>query len=259
MRYPLDHLYSKILGISIVLAATSCANQSADSALEVNKKTEYNNFIVNHSARAITTDTANVKSVDVQGMVLFLDGKIRFGSYAGKDVERPMFEKKINSFLIDANPVSVAQFRKFILASGYKTDAEIAGQSLVYLPYLGDWYAVKGADWEFPLGKRGNRAEDNHPVTHISYNDAIKYAQWCGKRLPTEFEFEYAARSGRNSSFRFFWGDEPARLGRFKGNFSQAESAVDSTSRDSNIYTSPIGYYGASESTLNDIVGNVWE
>ncbi len=260
MRYYLGNLYSGILGISIVLAASSCNRRGSESTIaQETVRTEFCNFSKPDSAVAITTDTLNVKLVDTKGMVLFYDGKIRFGSYLGKEIEKPIFEKALSSFLLDKNPVSVRDFRLFVQATGYKTEADIAGQSLVYLPYLGDWSLVKGANWEYPLGHQGNRAEENHPVTHISYNDAVKYSLWLGKRLPTEFEYEYALKVGKNLATRFPWGDEPSVLGRYKANFSQAESATDSVSRDSYFYTSPIGSFGSSVAGMNDLIGNVWE
>lgn len=260
MRYYLGNLYNGILGISIVLAVSSCNKQGGDMAANRDVvRTEFCNFGNGDSAKAITTDTANVKLVDTRGMVLFYNGKIRFGSYAGKEIEKPMFEKEIRSFLLDKNPVSVSDFRLFLQTTGYKTEADLAGQSLVYIPYLSDWSLVKGANWEYPLGRKSSRAEDNTPVTHISYNDAIAYAKWLGKRLPTEFEYEYAAKAGANLPSRFPWGDEPSILGHYKANFSQAELPTDSITRDSYFYTSPIGVFGASVAGLNDIVGNVWE
>ena len=260
MKYYLGNLYNGILGISIVLAVSSCNKQGGDLATNHDVvRTEFCNFGAADSAKAITTDTAKVKLVDTRGMVLFFDGKIRFGSYAGKEIEKPIFEKEVHSFLLDKNPVSVSDFRLFLQTTGYKTEADVAGQSLVYIPYLSDWSLVKGANWEYPLGRKNSRADDNTPVTHIAYNDAIAYAKWLGKRLPTEFEYEYAAKAGKNLSSRFSWGDETSILGHFKANFSQAELPTDSVSRDSYFYTSPIGTYDPSEAQLNDIVGNVWE
>lgn len=260
MRYYLGNLYNGILGISLVLAASSCNRRGAELAVSNQVvRTEFCNFGSADSVKALTTDTAKVKLVDTKGMMLFYEGKIRFGSYTGKEIEKPMFEKEINSFLLDKNPVSVKEFRQFVQATGYKTEADITGHSLVYLPFLGDWSLVQGANWEYPLGRKAFRAEDNHPVTHISYNDASNYSKWLGKRLPSEFEYEYAAKAGRNQSSRFPWGDDASVLGRYKANFSQAELPTDSLSRDSYFYTSPIGIFGSSVAQLNDIVGNVWE
>lgn len=260
MRFYLTGLCNGILGISIVLATSSCNDKGGYTDVAVkDQRTHFCNFTLNHSAEAVTTDTINVRQVDTQRMVLFINGKIRFGSYAGNEIEKPLFEKEIKSFLLDQDPVSVSKFRAFVNATGYKTEAEVFGQSLVYTPYLGDFTLVKGASWEFPLGKNGGKAEDNHPVTHITYNDALSYAKWLGKRLPTEFEYEYATKGGQNVASRFPWGDEASVLGHYKGNFSQAEAATDSTSKDNYFYTSPIGTFGSSAGFLNDAMGNVWE
>lgn len=197
------------------------------------------------------------KKADLSTMVFFEGGTIQIGSENGPVNERPTFEMQVAPFHIDKNLVSVADFRKFIEATNYKTEADNFGDSGVFLFDQGQWTLLKGANWEYPLGETKPKSLDNHPVTHVSWNDAQAYASWAGKRLPTEFEYEFAAKNGGNTIYP--WGNTVLKDGKYMANVWQGTTAKDTDAKDGFLLTSPIGYYGESPAGLTDMVGNVWQ
>ena len=211
--------------------------------------------------KEIPTESTTKKNLDshtnTEGMVFFEGGTIQIGSNDGLPNEMPSFEKHITSFYLDKNLVSVADFRKFIEATGYKTEADKFGDSGVFLFDAGNWTLLKGANWEYPLGETKPKSIDNHPVTHVSWNDAQAYASWVGKRLPTEFEYEFAAKNGGSSTYP--WGNTPLVNGKYMANTWQGKTVQESEPKDGFLLTSPIGYYGESPAGLTDMVGNVWQ
>lgn len=198
------------------------------------------------------------QKADTSGMVYFAGGSFMMGSEEGLPNEKPVHKVKIEAFYIDRTPVTVAAFREFIKQTGYKTDAENFGDAGVFNFHLYQWELVKGATWEYPFGPDGSRAEDNHPVTQVSWSDATAFAEWAGKRLPTEAEWEYAARCGEKIKSRFSWGDKLVVDGKYRANVWQGSSITDQQGADGFIYTSPVGYYGETECGVTDMGGNVW-
>jgi len=194
---------------------------------------------------------------DTSNMVSFKGGSFRIGSDNSLPNEGPTFETQIAPFLLDKNLVSVADFRKFIDATNYKTEADKFGDSGVFLFDQGQWTLMKGANWEYPLGETKPKSLDNHPVTHVGWNDAKSYASWVGKRLPTEFEYEFAAKNGGDSVYP--WGNTVLKDGKHMANVWQGASVNDLDAKDGFLLTSPIGHYGASPAGLTDMVGNVWQ
>ncbi|MDD4109234.1 MAG: formylglycine-generating enzyme family protein [Prolixibacteraceae bacterium] len=191
-------------------------------------------------------------------MIFFEGGNFKIGSENGLPNERPVHEVNINPFFIDKSPVTVAQFRIFIEATGHKTEAEKFGDSGVFNMDIQNWELLTGATWKKPFGPSGPDAEDDHPVTHVSWNDAVAYAAWAGKRLPYEAEWEIAARSGKNTNFKFSWGNKVTVDGKYFANTWQGQINAPEV-KDGFLFTSPVGAFGENEAGLTDMGGNVWQ
>ncbi|OJJ17235.1 hypothetical protein BKI52_31505 [marine bacterium AO1-C] len=129
-----------------------------------------------------------------KGMVLIERDTVQIGSKDGRADEKPTFPFIIRPFLLDVNPVTVKDFRKFVRFTRYTTDAERIGKSYVFNQDKNKWDTIVGAYWLYPFGRDSSMAMYTDPVTHISWNDAKAYAAWLGKRLPTEFEYELVAK-----------------------------------------------------------------
>ncbi|MFC4311911.1 formylglycine-generating enzyme family protein [Steroidobacter flavus] len=192
--------------------------------------------------------------------------------------ERPRRCVRVEGFWIDETPVTNREFAAFVAATGYRTFAEIppdpalypgmppAG-SLVFLRPQGPvdlndfsqwWHFQFGANWQQPLGEGSSIVGlDDHPVVHIAYADAEAYAAWAGKSLPTEAEWEYAARGGLDTEFA--WGEELAPEGRMLANYWQGEFPHENRMLDGWERTSPVRAFPANAFGLYDMIGNVWE
>lgn len=168
-------------------------------------------------------------------------------------------EVEIEGFLLEKHPVTVAEFRRFVAATNYITDAEEFGDAGIFDLEKQQWALVKGAYWEYPLGREKPMAEDNHPVTQVSWNDAIKYCQWAAKRLPTALEWEYAARSNGQTETRYSWGNSLSEQGELKANVWQGKFPDENTGEDGYLYTAPVGIFGKTGHGLSDMGGNVWQ
>ena len=210
-------------------------------------------------------------------------GQFLMGSDAQYREERPAHWQSAGTFWVDQHPVTNAEFRRFVNDTGWITTAErapddadfpdanpgdlVAG-SLVFEPTPGPvplddwrrWWAwTPGADWRHPLGPASGLAGlERHPVVHVSYEDALAYAAWAGKALPTEAEWEYAARGGLEGA-TFSWGDDFAPKGRMMANTWQGEFPWENVRADGNEGTSPVRSFPANGYGLYDMTGNVWE
>lgn len=198
-----------------------------------------------------------ISETNTSEMVFFEGGTFLIGSENGAANEKPVFETEIAPFYLDKNLVSVADFRKFIEATNYKTEADKFGDSGVFLFDQNQWTLLKGANWEYPLGETKAKSLDNHPVTHISWNDAKAYASWVGKRLPTEYEYEFAAKNGGSTVYP--WGNTVLKDGKYMANVWQGTTIQDAEAKDGYLLTSPIGTFGESPAGLTDMSGNVWQ
>lgn len=194
-----------------------------------------------------------------EGMVLIHGGKFLMGSENGLQDEAPIHSEKVKDFYLDKNLVSIKQFEEFVKATGYITDAEKFGNGAVYNFTSKDWELADSADWEFPLGKSFNHSPSDHPVTQVSWQDAMEYCKWAGKRLPTEAEWEFAARQGMNSADRYSWGNELFTQGKFHANVWEGSFPNNNTVSDGFYFTSPVGYFGETRNGLSDMGGNVWQ
>jgi serine/threonine-protein kinase len=175
--------------------------------------------------------------------------------------ETPKHKVYLDGYWIDQTEVSVGMFHKFIKETGYKTTSEREGWGLPYKkgPQNKEWPHVEGADWQHPLGP-GSKAFDEHPVAQVSWEDALAYCKWVGAELPTEAQWEKAARGTDERLYP--WGND------FDGNllnYCDANCPVerwkDNDFNDGYVYTSPIGNYpnGSSPYGALDMVGNLWE
>lgn len=192
------------------------------------------------------------------GMIWFEGGEITIGTSDGLPNEGPHFTVDVDPFYISIHPVTVAEYRKFVEVTGYVTEAENFGNSAV-LGNDGSWSLLELANWQYPRGSEGGPADETHPVTHVSWNDAVAYANWVGKRLPTEIEWEFAAKGGRDSDDRYSWGNDLVVDGQFRANVWQGNFPLKNRVDDGFEYTSPVGAFGSTASGLTDMGGNVWE
>ncbi len=184
----------------------------------------------------------------------------QIGDDAAPRDERPAFRMKIAAFALDRTPVTVAQFRRFIDETGYRTDAERFGTGGVFTKGIGQWSEVTGADWRRPAGPDQPAAADDHPVTQVSWNDAGAFCSAYGMRLPTEFEWERAAQLGQTPDGTVFKaGTRMSIEAKFRANVWQGVFPVMDTGEDGFTGTSPVGAFGAAPSGLTDMAGNVWE
>lgn len=238
--------------IAAACLLASCSNQPKDANQSQGDDTN------TPSEQAVTKNSASSAEVDYTGMVLFPAGSYTIGSNKGLPNEQPAHAVDIDAFYIDKTPVTVAQFRSFIEATGYQTEADKFGDSGVFNFSAGQWELTKGASWEYPFGPDGAQAADDHPVTHVSWNDARTYAEWAGKRLPTEAEWEVAARSGQSDDRRFSWGDQLIINGKYQANVWQGSDVSSNSNEDGYRFTSPVGAFGENEAGLTDMGGNVW-
>ena len=191
-------------------------------------------------------------------------------SYAG-DGEGPVRQVSVDPFSLEVCAVTNAAFAAFVAATGHRTDAERSGWSFVFAGHLPDdhpptravaqapwWRQVMGADWAHPFGPHSDLTDlTDHPVVHVSQHDAMAYAAWCGRRLPTEAEWEFAARAGSTSVWP--WGDELEAGGIhhanvFQGNFPGADLAEDGWAG-----TCPVDAFEPNAWGLANMIGNVWE
>jgi sulfatase modifying factor 1 len=174
-------------------------------------------------------------------------------------ISKARLEIALKPFLMDKNLVTVAQFDAFVLATKYITEAEKFGNAAVFNPETQNWDLVDGANYHFPSGPDKRKAEPNHPVTQVSWNDAQAYAKWKGKRLPTQWEWEHAAKNGEATSRQYTWGDDLVVAGKYKANTWQGSFPFHNTVEDGYAYTSPVGVFGANKIGLTDMGGNVWQ
>lgn len=225
------------------------------SCKEATKKKEEVKIISQVKVKDVPVEIDTLSNTS--NMVYFEGGTINIGSSNGGANEKPVLEKKIESFYLDKDLVSVADFRKFVLETNYITEADKFGDSGVFLFDQAQWTLLKGANWEYPLGKDNPKSIDNHPVTHVSWNDAKVYAKWVNKRLPTEYEWEFAAKNGGSS--KYAWGETVLIDGKYNANVWQGTSLEEGKVLDGYKLTSPIGTYGKTKSGLTDMGGNVWQ
>lgn len=204
-----------------------------------------------------TKEIEQPKTEVKDGMILIKGDTFEMGSNDGMPFEKPVHTVKINSFLMDEHEVTVAEFAEFVKQTGYKTEAEKFSWSGVFDVAQEGWTKVEGANWQHPEGKN-SEAKPDEPVCQISWNDAAAYAKWAGKRLPTEAEFEYAARGGLVGQ-KYSWGDDLRPNGKPVANWWQGEFPEKNTLEDGFLRRAPVKSFAPNGFGLYDLAGNVWE
>ena len=188
------------------------------------------------------------------------------------DGEGPVHPVDLFAFAISPHAVSNDDFRAFVAATGHVTEAERFGWSFVFGGLLPDdfpptravasapwWRQVEGTDWCHPEGPASSIDDrGDHPVVHVSWNDAVAYCRWGGVRLPTEAEWEYAARGGLEGKL-FPWGDELEPGDTHLMNVFQGEFPARNTAADGYVGTAPVGAFPPNGNGLHNTTGNVWE
>lgn len=193
-------------------------------------------------------------------LVLVPGGVVQIGDDASQADERPAFDYPAKPLLMDRTPVTVAQFTRFVAETAYVTEAERLGESSVFEHDADAWLSMRGATWRRPQGPDRPPAQADHPVTQVSWNDAAAFCAAYGARLPTEFEWERAARLGQTPDGHVFHvGEAPLWSNAKVINVWQGAFPIYDSGVDGYKLTSPVGAYGTAPSGLTDMAGNVWE
>jgi formylglycine-generating enzyme required for sulfatase activity len=210
-------------------------------------------------------------------------GEFQMGSDRHYPEERPVHRVAVDAFWMDRRPVTNAEFERFVAATRYVTFAErppdpahypgalpgtLYPGSLVFVKpsgpvdrsQIGNWWQlIRGTDWRHPRGPSSSlKGLEHHPVVHVCYSDAEAYARWAGKALPTEAEWEWAARGGLDGA-TYAWGEEFMPEGRHMANTWQGEFPWQNRVEDGYEGTSPVGAFPPNGYGLSDVIGNVWE
>jgi formylglycine-generating enzyme len=232
-------------------------------------------------AHAVQSESAFSKKTE--NMVWITGGTFLMGSDRHYAEEAPTHPATVKGFWIDPQPVTNEQFGRFVEATGYVTLAERPPRAEDYPGALPEmlqpasvvfrkpdervdmrnhynwWTYVAGANWRHPEGPASSLVRRlRHPVVHVAFEDAESYARWAGKELPTEAEWEFAARGGRESA-TYTWGEEFAPNGRQMANTWQGDFPLENLLTDGYEGTSPVGRFPANDYGLFDMIGNVWE
>lgn len=272
----------------------SCSNDEEKKVSVVDSDSSHS--CINVPARFIRNDSSNNKvstDTSVKGMLYIPGGSFMMGAdndQASPD-EYPKHAVQVSPFWMDETEVTNAMFQKFVDATGYKTTAErkpdwnemkktlppgtakppdsvMIAASVVFRPTNGPvdlndysqwWEWVAGADWKHPEGPGSSiKGKENYPVVHVSWDDAMAYCKWAGKRLPTEAEWEFAARGGLINAI-YPWGNEPVNTGKPKTNSWEGEFPYYNEQKDGFIKSAPVKLFSCNGYGLYDMAGNVWE
>lgn len=246
-------------------AKASCCSVSRNS---IDKKVVKNQYNLKEANKGIKFQ---------QKMVYLSGGTFLMGTEDDDgfpdDQEGPIRKEDVQAFYIDSTAVTNQEFKQFIDETNYITDAEKYGWSFVFYMFLTKkqmsvsqqpqgtpwWFAVEKAYWYQPEGDKSTiRNRMDHPVVHISWNDALAFCKWAGKRLPTEKEWEYAARGGLEQN-KYVWGNELHPDGEHYCNIWQGDFPNTNTEADGFLGTAPVTSFPPNGYGLHNMAGNVWE
>ncbi len=281
--------------LPLFLVFTYCNNKENNKATKITNDTAHSCMTV-PSRFAADTSKNNINyngDTSIKGMVLIPGGVFHMGGdneQADTD-EYPKHKVQVDSFYLDITEVTNAQFKKFVDATKYITIAEkkpdweemkktvppgtpkpdesmLVAASLVFkqsevpvdLNNFNNWWGwVQGANWQHPQGPNSNiDGKENYPVVHISWDDAMAYCNWAGKRLPTEAEWEFAARGGLPNGI-YPWGNQPVNQGVPKCNSWEGNFPYNNLKADGFITSAPVKTFSPNAYGLYDMAGNVWE
>ena len=257
----------------------------------MNKKLRFMALIFLCMSSPLALEAANKNNAH-KGMVWIKGGEFIMGSNDDPDAledEKPAHKVKVDDFWMDVTPITNAQFKKFVAKTGYITTAEkaptlkeirkqvapgtpdppaellVPGSLVFKAPAMPtnswrDWWQwTPDANWRHPLGPGSSlKGKDHHPVVHISWEDAKAYAQWVGKRLPTEAEWEYAAHGGKKTN-KYAWGNEEFSDKNPQANIWQGDFPYKSSKPGGSFGTTPVKNYKPNAYGLYDMAGNVWQ
>ncbi|MEN3334423.1 MAG: formylglycine-rating enzyme [Blastocatellia bacterium] len=232
-------------------------HQRAGSIRETEASNPSQQAVAESQIPAPSTDTSSESPTAHTGMVLIKGGSFLMGASDGMPYEGPVHEINLNPYWIDMHEVTVAEFARFIAATGYQTDAEKYGWSGMFDADAGEWRKMPAADWRHPEGP-AHEIDPQEPVTQISWNDATAYAAWAKKRLPTEAEWEYAARGGLAEK-KYAWGEDLKPGGKYLANWWQGVFPTQQTGEDGYLRRAVVGKFPPNGYGLYDMAGNVWE
>jgi formylglycine-generating enzyme required for sulfatase activity len=241
-----------------------------------------NTFRSKSMAASILGDSSKITGIDTGKMVWIHGGTFTMGSTEFPDAQ-PLHKVTVSSFYMDVHEVTNDQFEKFVTATNYITVAErplnpkdypgvpadklVSGSGVFTPPNhpvnlsnpMQWWTYIEGANWRHPEGPDSSIAgKGNEPVVQVCYEDCIAYAKWAGKRLPTEAEWEYAAKGGNNFPV-YYWGTEKTPYGKYPANIFQGNFPYNNTKADGFAGIAPIEQFPANPYGLYDMEGNVWE
>ncbi|OPZ89926.1 MAG: Serine/threonine-protein kinase pkn1 [bacterium ADurb.Bin425] len=277
---PVEKSISRLLWV-LCLSAIGAASISLGFGLNVVLAKDFSTTVENK---------AKPKLVAPPDMVWIPGGEFAMGIFDDKCADSakdalPVHRVYVDGFYMDRTEVTNDQFARFVKETGYKTVAELSPDpaefpdvpvqdlvpgSTVFTPSnvkegcsldnaLAWWSYEKGADWRHPSGPASNlEGKGNYPVVHIAYADALAYCQWAGKRLPTEAEWEFAARGGKGGE-PYVWGRELKRHGKWMANTHQGRFPAQDSAADGFAGLAPVAQYAPNRYGLYDMAGNVWE
>lgn len=264
--YPLNHIFFLIILLSVYRCGTSPSPKPAEAPPHTD------NFL-----------PALLKDTQPNNMVWIPPGHFIMGSGDPAFTDAvPLHEVSVHGFRMDEHEVTNAEFARFVKATGYITIAErpmkpedypgvpvdkLVSGSAVFTPPaknvslddpLAWWTYVAGASWHHPFGPSGLLCKPNEPVVQVCYEDALAYARWAGKRLPTEAEWEYAAQGGKGNH-TYYWGDELKPGGKWMANIFQGSFPGRNSKEDGYDFIAPVKSFPSNGYGLYDMEGNVWE